>query len=238
MCSSGVGFNPVVDDTRYTFDVFGIYNGLFTMKDRQTGSVWTHFDGSVLSGPLANSGARLEIAPMLTTTWAEWQELHPDTMVLDWYEQYADNYANMNRRFGKGQLGPNFQESLLNHDSRLPVNELVFGVNVGEAFKAYPLADFPSSAMVNDNLGGVDIVVFLDGSKTSAAAYLATIDGDVRTFSVEGGQITDDLGTVWDFSGRAVSGPLAGRRLTYVPAFVTEWYGWSAYHPGTSIYGE
>ena len=47
-----------------------------------------------------------------------------------------------------------------------------------------------------------------------------------------------DRGTdsLWDLSGKAVEGPLAGTSLTYVSSFIAEWYGWSAYHPETTIY--
>ena len=45
-------------------------------------------------------------------------------------------------------------------------------------------------------------------------------------------------GTRWDASGAAVSGPLAGTTLEFITSFVTEWYGWAAYHPDTTIYGE
>ena len=37
-------------------------------------------------------------------------------------------------------------------------------------------------------------------------------------------------------SGKAVDGPLKGASLTYVFSFISEWYGWSAYHPETAIY--
>jgi len=47
-----------------------------------------------------------------------------------------------------------------------------------------------------------------------------------------------DRGTnsLWDLSGKAVEGPLAGTSLTYVSSFISEWYGWSAYHPEATIY--
>ena len=72
VCSSGVGFNPEVNGVRYTFDVYGLYNGLFVMADRQTGSVWTHYDGSILTGPLAEQGIALELQPIVHTTWSNW----------------------------------------------------------------------------------------------------------------------------------------------------------------------
>ena len=70
MCSSGVGFDPVIDGVRHTFEAAGLYNGLFVMSDRATGSVWTHYDGTVLQGPLAGQGIAMTIKPMAHTTWS------------------------------------------------------------------------------------------------------------------------------------------------------------------------
>jgi hypothetical protein len=41
----------------------------------------------------------------------------------------------------------------------------------------------------------------------------------------------------WNSSGLAVAGELAGVQLSFVTSFFTEWYGWAAFHPDTTIYG-
>ena len=46
-----------------------------------------------------------------------------------------------------------------------------------------------------------------------------------------------ETGSEWDFSGRAVSGPLAGRQLTKVKALKEYWFDWKTYHPESTIYG-
>jgi Protein of unknown function (DUF3179) len=45
-----------------------------------------------------------------------------------------------------------------------------------------------------------------------------------------------ETGTTWDFSGRAVSGPLLGQRLKPVAVLKDYWFDWKIYHPGTSVY--
>lgn len=226
----------MVNGTRYTFDVYGLYNGLFVMADRQTGSVWTHYDGSVLTGPLAGTGVRLTIEPIVHTTWEAWLAEHPDTTVLDWYEAFADRYREVEP--GRAGLGPQFQRTVLNWDDRLPENELVLGVNVGDSFRAYVLTDFaPGLTVVQDELGGVPLIVVLEPEARFGMAFLATLEGEPVDLRVEQGRLVDDTGTVWSREGRAIEGPRAGATLTYVTSFVTEWYGWAAYHPETSIYG-
>ena len=206
------------------------------MDDRQTGSVWTHFDGTILTGALADTGLALEIQPMIQTTWAEWQDLYPETLVLDWYEEFENRYRT-NFQPGRAGLGPQFQKTVLNWDDRLPENELVLGVNLCDQFRAYVLADYSESlTVINDTLHDISIVVFLDNNTDYALAFQSVINDETLTFSVIEGAIVDDAGNTWDISGTAISGPLAGTKLSFATSFVTEWYGWAAYHPDTSIY--
>lgn len=236
VCSSGVGFNPEIDGTRYTFDVVGLYNGLFVMADRQTGSVWTHYDGSILNGPLAGQGMSLELQPIVHTTWAEWQAAYPDTKVLDWYPEYEARYWSIEP--GRSGLGPQFQATILNWDDRLPQNEMVLGVNAGSEYRAYIIADFVSGLQVfEDEVGGTSIVVFIEPESNFGLAFEAELGGELLDLRVEGDQIIDSSGSIWDISGKAISGPRADSQLEFVISFVTEWYGWAAYHPQTSIYG-
>ena len=70
-----------MDGRRLTFDVLGLLEGVFRMRDRQTGSIWTHLDGKAIAGPL--EGKRLEIFPIPQMTWGEWKADYSETLVLD-----------------------------------------------------------------------------------------------------------------------------------------------------------
>jgi hypothetical protein len=229
-----------VDGTRYTFDVSGLYNGVFAMRDRQTGSLWTHYGGTVLSGPLVDASGqtiRLDIIPLVHTAWGAWRALHPGTLVLDWDPSVADRY-HLNLEPGDAYLGDDFQRTVLHWDDRLPSNELVLGVNIGGHSRAYVLSDLgPGSVAINDLLAGIPVVVFGHRDTHSALAFLATVDGRILDFEAEGGQITDSAGSTWSLTGQAIAGPLVGTQLSFAPSLVTEWYGWAAYHPDTDIHG-
>ena len=237
MCSSGVGFNPVAGGTHYTFDIAGLYNGLFVMSDRQTGSVWTHYDGTVLTGPLAGTETRLRIEPMVQTRWADWSTLHPETLVLDWYPEFSNEY-HPGASPGGGGIGPQFRTTLLHSDARLPENQLVLGAALGSEHRAFVLEDLPAGlSVIADELNGLPVVVFGERENSYALAFHPVVEGHLLQFSVEGDEIIDSTDSRWDLNGRATAGPLAGSRLPFVTSFVTEWYGWVAYHPQTSIYG-
>jgi hypothetical protein len=218
--------------------VAGLYNGLFVMRDRQTGSIWTHYDGSILQGPLAGQGVKLEILPAYHTTGGDWRTANPNTMVLGWNPEFADNYRQGRFEVGRAGLGPEFQRTLLNWDDRLPENELVLGVNHYGEQRAYVLSDMGAGMVViADMLGGDRLAIFADPGELYALAFVAVLKGKVLIFSVQDGVITDQTGAEWDMQGRALTGPHAGARLTFATSFVSEWYGWSAYFPETTIYG-
>jgi hypothetical protein len=207
------------------------------MVERDTRTVFTHIEGRGVQGPF--EGEQLEILPLVHTTLGKWKELHPDTTVLDPNTPYTDQYARP-VTIGSSRLGAGFARSLLNVDDRLPGNELVLGVQVGSTFVAYQFAILEQEGdLVKDTIEGQALVVFADAQIPTALAFVPIINGESLTFvaTAENGVFRDqETGSAWTVEGRAVSGPLNGESLTYVASFVTEWYGWSAYHPSTNIY--
>ena len=211
------------------FDVAGLYNGLFVMSDRLTGSVWTHYDGTILTGPLAGTGTALTIQPMLQQRWRDWVADHPDPSVLAWEDRYADRYWSGEP--GRPGLGREFLDTIVSLDTRLPENDLVLGVDTGTGSRAYRLADAAGFTVMDDEVGGVPVVVVMDAGSVFGIAFEATVDGEVRSFSALDGRVVDDTGVVWGLDGTT-----GGAQLRFVPSFVSEWYGWAAYHPDTEIW--
>ena len=126
-------------------------------------------------------------------------------------------------------------------DDRLPHNEVILGVRVGADSRAYPLDELVAvGGVVNEMVGEEPITVFVDSASSLSAAFSREVGGrvlDFRNVGEERLEIVDrQTGSTWTSEGRAVSGPLQGESLTFVTSFISEWYGWSAYHPGTSIY--
>ena len=62
-----------------------LYRSNKLMYDRSTETLWSHFTGKPVVGPLVDSGIKLEVLPVTVTTWEEWRSKHPDTTVLNIY---------------------------------------------------------------------------------------------------------------------------------------------------------
>ncbi|MCK5440086.1 MAG: DUF3179 domain-containing protein, partial [Gemmatimonadetes bacterium] len=81
LCGTGMAFDPHVGDQRLDFGVSGLlYNSDVLMYDRQTESLWSQIEREAVTGTLR--GERLELKPLIHTTWAHWREQHPNGLVL------------------------------------------------------------------------------------------------------------------------------------------------------------
>ena len=202
------------------------------MIDRETESVWTHLDGNAIEGPL--KGQRLTILPAPQVTWGEWKELHPDAVVLSPDTPFRNRYRPVT-------IGVFSQREAVYGDDRLSANELVVGVEANGQFKGYPLVALgPAGGVLNDELSGEPIVVLYERESRTGLAFSRALGNRVLRFynASEGGfELRDrETGSLWTRDGEAVSGPLSGAALEFVPSFISEWYGWSAYHPETDLH--
>lgn len=236
MCSTAVGFDPVVDGRRLTFTHGPHHNGTNTAQDLETGSVWSAYLAKALTGPLA--GRSLPILPLQQVTWAVWREGHPSTRVLS--PSVGERFGHGGGHgIGDGHMSPGFRRSVVHWDDRLPHNELVLGV-LGREARAYPLELVRAGGgVVNDSLDERPIVVLMDPGPGSygALAFSREVDGRTLTFSPgPSGPMDEETGSRWTFEGRAAEGPLAGTRLRFVPSHVAEWFVWVTHYPDMRLW--
>ena len=208
-------------------------DGVFRMRDRETGTIWTHLDGKAIAGPL--EGQRLNMIPIPQTTWGQWKADYAETLVLSPDTPFQDRYV---RPVRIGVFNPN---EAVYGDDRLPSNALIVGIEVEGVFKGYPLDELESAGgVVNDSISGRPVVVLYDSDAQTGVAYLREIDGQTLEFynvGKDGYEVRDrQTDSLWDVHGRTVEGAYGEARLEFVPSFISEWYGWSAYHPETQLY--
>ncbi len=237
VCSSGIGFDPVLDGERLTFGFEGIWQGTAVLYDRATSSLWMHFTGECFEGPL--KGRRLPaLAAGRHTTWGAWRRAHPGTDVMAPDPRFERSYFLREQcRSGAAFLPPDFPPTIQSRDPRLPLEELLLGVRLPGQARAYPLARLAAGGgVVEEEAAGVPLTVWYDAAQRSAAAFDRRLDGVTTSFQrVPEGFRERGSGSVFDLEGLGRSGPLAGRRLTRPEQLLTEWYGWFAHHPATTI---
>tara|TARA_B100000315_G_scaffold260309_1_gene320748 strand:+ start:4912 stop:5613 length:702 start_codon:yes stop_codon:yes gene_type:complete len=227
------------------------------MYDHQTGTLWSQFLSRGVKGPLADTS--LEIVPAVQTTWLQWVQLHPDTVVLDKKGRYqSDTYEGYYQGGSAGILGES------NKDKRLPRKDLVLGVSVDGAAKAYPFSAIADEMVINDFFSGRNVLVTFDPASETGAIFDRKAGDRTLTFSLveeespqppftKGGQEglleegnpggflsmrDQETGSTWQVvTGRAVAGPLAGSALERLPSHYSFWFAWGDFHPDTELYG-
>ena len=126
-------------------------------------------------------------------------------------------------------------------DKSLEPRALVIGLTVNGAAKAYPVDAVVKQSLILDDLGGVPIFIVLGDDKRSARAFERTVDGRKLEFFVKPNSgslvmVDAETGTEWDFTGKAIGGPLNGRQLKKISILNDYWFDWTTYNPRTSVY--
>ena len=127
-------------------------------------------------------------------------------------------------------------------------DDIVFGIEVNGAYRAYPRQIMEVREMVNDTLGGRDLGIPYCTLCGAAQAYFtdevpAGSERPILRTSgllIRSNKVMYDLQTysVFDtFLGTAVTGPLAdqGVKLEQATVVTTDWGTWKAQHPETTV---
>ncbi len=90
-------------------------------------------------------------------------------------------------------------------------------------------------------LGVVPLLVLVGDDKKSVRAFERTVDGRMLELFAKPDAsplrlVDAETGSLWDFTGKAVVGQLAGRQLSKITVLNDYWFNWKAYHPNTTIY--
>lgn len=169
LCGSGVAFSARIADKELSFGVSGLlYNSDVLLYDRETMSLWSQIAGKAVNGPL--KGSDLQQIPVRHTSWQDWRQRNPDTLVMSTQtgfarinyhrDPYAD-YRDTNRLwFAVG-----------NTDRRLSNKAWVLGVVADDRSKAYPLRALKEAeSPLHDQIGGVPVTIQFDNKHQTAIA--------------------------------------------------------------------
>ena len=232
-----------------TFGTSGmLYRSNKVMYDRLTNSLWNQFTGEPVIGPLWDSGIKLDFYAVLVATWEEWLELHPDTTVLarqtgsypaSFYEREEDPRSIYYDYFN----APETMFPVPYRDDRLETKGVVLGVQLNDSYKAYSSAALREHRIVNDVVGGEQILVLGSGTSQGARAYYR--DGRLFELAPNGGSghlgipsmIADADGGTWQVTEEfLVNATDESQRLARIPTHMSFWFGWFQFHPDTELY--
>ena len=243
LCGSGVVYSRELGDETLVFgNTSALYESDMVMYDHQTGSYWFQTFGEAIVGPL--TGKRLTLLPSRTTTWADWKAQHPETKVLSrdlgllrgGASAYGrGSFAGYQERLNQGRFA--FPVDVDRLDSRLKPGESVLAVEVSGRHKAYALSADRETRLINDSLGGRDIVVVVRPEGPTGLAFFADVGGESHAFKlIDGAVVDEETGSLWNDAGRALGGSLAGLQLTPVPSRTSFWFSIAGAVPGIDLW--
>ena len=230
-------WETTVDGRVLHFHLAGINNQNFVMRDEETGSWWQQVSGKAIQGPL--KGRQLKEVFHDEISFAIWKHEKPQGRVLKPDERIAaaNKYEPADWETYVGRMRVVEGTDV---DKRLAPRTLVMGIRVGGKSIAYPLSALQKQSPIMDTAGSVPIMLVLGEDKRSVRAFERLVDGRRLEFfqKTEASlQLVDrETGSTWNFEGKAIAGPLAGRELKKVSVLEDYWFDWRIYHPETSIY--
>jgi uncharacterized protein DUF3179 len=216
------------------FYLAGINNQNFLMRDKETGTWWQQITGKAIYGPL--TGSTLELAPSDELTFGEWKSEISGGQVLAPVKKDTKEYdSKWEQEVEKLPLVITFP------GTELKSRDVVVGLEIDGAARAYPWATLLKQSPVVDRVHGTPLLIAVGPDGKSFRAFVSRIDGKDAEFFLPGDSkdwVLLDAATAsqWNFQGCAISGPSSGKCLDRIPALKDYWFDWRNYHPDTTIY--
>ena len=225
LCGSGILFDAQVPgrDRPFVFGSSGfLYRSNKLMYDQETHSLWNQFTGRPVVGPLVGSMIELKTLPVAIATWEDWLVRHPETKVLSLETGFERDYTP-GKPYDSYFRSPNLMFPAQAPDPRLKPKDFVFALRLPGREKAWPLALFEGGAVINDNVGGFQIVLVGDATTRGVRAYKS----EGREFK-KGANLREIVAMdgAWRVEEEALVAA-DGRRLERLPGHIAYWFAWS-----------
>jgi len=219
LCNSAVAFDRRLDDQVLDFGTSGaLLHSALVMYDRQTESLWSHFDGRSVVGDLM--GAELDLIAVQTTSWAAATNRWPDALVLD------RPTGDLGRRAYGTSPYPNYEmldEPLPGFYQSEPAPRLAARARVVGLIVDAEVLAVDRTAVVE--AGVLDVAV---GAKMIRLEHSNKMRSPLDDRQVSAGV---DIGSI-----SAVTIEDDGERGAAVPVLDTFWFAWAAYFPDTELH--
>lgn len=232
VCNTGVGLTPSVDGEVRTFSEQGLYNGLFLLHDKETGTYWNHITGEALYGP--DVGKRLPMENVLHTTVRQILAQDPNTRIaLSDHRNAVGQQSTLSAILGRfTRLPQMFPATLGGEDGRRPRMDLGIGIWEGATARYYAVETITAGdRALLDTFEGRTVLVYNDPTAYSPLAQYVEADRvwwDEQILRMSNGQYIED-GITYGADGSRVD---VERPLQ----IFTRWYGFSLTFPDTEVF--
>jgi len=238
LCGTVIPYSSEVGGRVVKFDTSGLlYQSNKLLFDEITFTLWSSLTGEPVVGRMAGSGVRLASRPIVTTTWGEWRQQHPETTVLSLdtgHERDYDEGVAYAQYFSSDDL----MFAVSRRDSRLNNKDEVLAIRFprregGDDALAISAGFLAQNRLFQTDFSGRQLLV------------LTSPDGANRVYAAPGvtfvelvgeTQVKDSDGRTWVADEDAIV-PIdnPGGALPRLSAFRAFWFGWYAQYPDTQL---
>ncbi len=168
LCGAGILYDTEVNGRTFEFGSSGfLYRSNKLMYDRETDTLWNQFTGKPVLGPLVGEEIRLDVLPVVLTSWSDWKSEHPKTRVADLDTGFQRKYR-IGLPYGRYFADPGTMFPVWGQDDPERSKARIFVVSAGGEFKAYPLESIQSEGgIINDQIGSIPVVIAAPNTKRS-----------------------------------------------------------------------
>lgn len=255
LCGAAIAYHSEASDGQnYTFGSSGLlFRSNKLMYDRQTGTLWNQLAGEPVLGELVGKDIELSLLPVVLTSWQDWLDQHPETVVLDLNTGYQRPYFP-GAAYGHYYASDETMFPVPQQSELLEAKAQIYALRINGVPKAYPIKILAEEQVVNDTVGDTPLVlvatrgiVEVDG--VSARALLSTeytAGSEVRAYErgtdtfhpgPDANTILDSSGRLWQVTEEALISP-EGERAPRLSGHLAYWFGWYAFFPNTLVYGQ
>ena len=161
------------------FYLAGINNQNFLMRDKETGTWWQQITGKAIYGPMR--GSTLELAPSDELTFGEWKSEVANGKVFAPVAKYTKEYdSKWEAEVAKLPVVISFP------GTELKSRDVVVGLTVGGASRAYPWQTLVKQSPVVDRVNGTPLLVAVGADGKSFRVFISRIDGKDSEFFLKG----------------------------------------------------
>lgn len=229
VCRTGRIFSPEVNGVPENFRLVGMdhFNAMF--EDSRTRSWWRQANGEAIAGPL--KGTILPELPSEQMALAAWLNKYPESLILNPDSVFTEKYENLSDYDeGTSDSGLTGRDTASWRDK-----SWVVGIEIGGNARAYDWNQLVAIRTIIDTLGTQPLLLALEPDSLSFHAWHT--DSLVFGLDDSSALLTDlNTGSLWNWQGQCIDGPLAGKRLGTIPAYQEFWHSWRTFHPKTSTF--
>ncbi len=161
------------------FYLAGINNQNFLMRDNETGTWWQQISGKAVYGPL--QGATLDLVPSDELTFGEWKSEVANGKVFAPVAKYTKEYdSKWEAEVAKLPVVISFP------GTELKSRDVVVGLTVGGASRAYPWDTLVKQSPVVDHVNGTPLLAVVGPDGKSFRVFVSRIDGKDAEFFLKG----------------------------------------------------